>query len=1026
MRTTYILSILILLFCSYSFGQTPVPNNGMKKSEASIYVLRNAKIIVSPDKIIKKGSLVIENGKIISVGKMVRFPDGAIIIDMEGKTIVPSFIESYSSIGLPKAESPQNTPNPQIETSKEGAYYWNESIHPETDAASQFKVDSKASETLQKMGFSVAVTHIDDGIARGSGAIVALGDIPHKDAILKSKGGAYFSFEKGVSKQTYPSSQMGVIALLRQALYDAEYYKNNEENLSRNLSLSSLNEQLSGPMIFNVNDKLEVLRAKKIADEFELDFIILGAGNEFEQINDFKDWKQPMILPINFSDPYDVGDPYISQQIPLSDLKEWELAPSNPFILKKNNVKFAISSKGHTKPEDFWKHFHSVLERGLSREDALASLTTIPAEIFKIEDQLGTLDEGKIASFSVFDKDPFEVKNAVLEESWSLGKQHFVTDKPEVDIRGKYRISIPGTSYVIDIKGTAEKPTGTAISYKTIVDSSTMRSKVDTLKSKVGVKVDYRDAVFHFEVRDNKYDGVVTLHGNFSPKIDAFIGQGQMPDGTWVKWAGIQLSRLKVDQKEIEKNKVAVDTSSVGKVWFPNMSYGFDTLPKKKTYVLRNATLWTNEEEGVIEKGTIILKDGKIDFIGTGTFSIPANAIEIECKGMYITSGIIDEHSHIAISKGVNESGQAVSAEASIADVVRNDDINIYRQLSGGVTVSQLLHGSANPIGGQSAIIKLKWGYSPEQMLVKDMPKFIKFALGENVKQSNWGDHQTVRFPQTRMGVEQVFYDAFIRAEEYKKKWKEYNELSPKKAERKNITAPATDLELETVWEVKNGERFVSCHSYVQSEINMLMKVADSMGFTINTFTHILEGYKLADKMAAHGAGGSTFSDWWAYKYEVKDAIPFNANLMQEQGVVVAINSDDAEMGRRLNQEAAKSIKYGGMSEQDAWKMVTLNPAKLLHLDDRMGSLKKGKDADVVIWTDNPLSINAQVSKTFVDGDLLYDSWKSVDHFYRIQTEKARIISKMLISNQNGEAKKPFEKKKEKHWHCDTIGDSKE
>ncbi|PWH82938.1 amidohydrolase family protein [Brumimicrobium oceani] len=1025
MKTIYFLSFLLLFTVTFSFGQIPVPNNGMKKSEPSTYVLRNAKIIVSPEKIIKKGSLVIKDGKVISVGKLVRFPDGAIVMDMEGKTIVPSFIESYSSVGLPKAEVSKNAEDPQIETSKEGAYYWNESIHPEVNAANEFKVDKKASETLQKMGFSVAATHIDDGIARGNGALVALGDIPYKKAILKANGAAYFSLEKGVSRQTYPSSQMGVIALLRQALYDAEYYKNHEESIAANLSLAALNKQLSGPIIFSVNDKLEVLRVQKIAEEFGLEFVIVGGGNEFEQIHDFKDWKQPMILPINFSAAYDVGDPYISQQIPLGDLKEWELAPSNPYLLKKNNVQFAISSKGHTKAEDFWKHFHSVLERGLSREDALAALTTIPAEIFNMEDQLGTLDEGKIASFSVFDKDPFEMKNAILEESWSIGKQHLISNTPEIDIRGKYRISLPETSYVVDIKGSAEKPTGTAVSYKKITDSSTMKTRVDTLTSKVGVKVDYRDAVFYFEIKDNKYEGVITLHGNFSPKIDAFIGNAQLPDGTWAKWSGIQLSGYKVDPEDLEKNKVKVDTNSVGKVWFPNMAYGLDSLPETKTYVIRNATIWTNEAKGVIKNASIVLKNGKIDFVGTGTFSIPANAIEIDGNGMHVTSGIIDEHSHIAISKGVNESGQAISAEASIADVVRNDDINIYRQLSGGVTVSQLLHGSANPIGGQSAIIKLKWGYSPEEMLVKDMPKFIKFALGENVKQSNWGTHQTVRFPQTRMGVEQVFYDAFIRAEEYKKKWEEYNALSTKKAERLNILPPAKDLELETVWEVKNGERFISCHSYVQSEINMLMKVADSMGFTVNTFTHILEGYKLADKMAQHGAGGSTFSDWWAYKYEVKDAIPFNANLMQEQGVVVAINSDDAEMGRRLNQEAAKSIKYGGMSEEDAWKMVTLNPAKLLHLDERMGSLKKGKDADVVIWSDNPLSINAQVVKTFVDGELLYDSYKSVDHFYRIQTEKARIITKMLSENQNGEAKKPFVKKKEKHWHCDSIGDSK-
>ncbi|HLV41625.1 MAG TPA: amidohydrolase family protein [Brumimicrobium sp.] len=1025
MKTVQILSFLVIIISTISFGQLPVPYNGVKKSEASAYVLYNAKIIVGPDNIIKKGSLVIQNGKIKSVGKQVRHPKGAVLIDMEGKTIVPSFIESYSSIGLPKATGQNWTPRPQIESSKSGAYYWNEAIHPEVEAAQHFKVDKKGSENLQKMGFSVAVTHIDDGIARGNGAIVALGDLEHKDAVIKSNGGAYFSFHKGVSKQSYPSSQMGSIALLRQAFYDAQYYANNKESNSENLSLNALNNQFEHPLIFSVDDKLEVFRVNKIGEEFNLNFIVLGAGNEFEEIKEFKDWKNPMILPINFPDAYDVNDPYVALQIPLGDLKEWELAPSNPYLLKKNNVTFALTSKGHKKPEDFWKHFHEMLENGLSRQDALASLTTIPADIFSISDQLGTLEEGKIASFSVFDKDPFEMKNAVLEESWSVGKQHILKEKAEIDIRGKYRISLPETSYVIDIKGSPEKPTGTVITYKTKTDSTVnpIKKTIDTLTVKAGVKVDFRDAVIHFDVDDDNYKGVLTLHGNFSPKIDAFLGQGQMPDGRWVKWAGVQLSRFKEKEDEEKKSQVVIDTNSVGKVWFPNMAYGLDSLPKKETYVLRNATLWTNEKEGLIKDGTVILKNGKIDFVGTGNFSIPLNAIEIDCKGMHITTGIIDEHSHIAISKGVNESGQAVTAEVSIEDVVRNDDINIYRQLAGGVTTSQLLHGSANPIGGQSAIIKLKWGYSPEKMLLPDAPKFIKFALGENVKQSNWGDYQTIRFPQTRMGVEQVFYDAFIRAEEYKLKWKEYSEISPKQAERKNIKAPAVDLELETVWEIKNGERFITCHSYVQSEINMLMKVADSMGFKVNTFTHILEGYKLADKMKAHGAGGSTFADWWAYKMEVKDAIPYNANLMHEQGVIVAINSDDAEMGRRLNQEAAKSVKYGGMSEEDAWKMVTLNPAKLMHLEDRLGSLKKGKDADVVVWTTNPLSIEAKVSKTFIDGELLYDESKSVDHYIRIQKEKARIISKMLASNKAGENKKPFVKKKEKHWHCDTIGE---
>jgi len=387
----------------------------------------------------------------------------------------------------------------------------------------------------------------------------------------------------------------------------------------------------------------------------------------------------------------------------------------------------------------------------------------------------------------------------------------------------------------------------------------------------------------------------------------------------------------------------------------------------------------------------------------------------IDAQGKHISPGIIDEHSHIALT-GVNEGSQASSAEVQQSSVVYPEDINIYRQLSGGVTCSQLLHGSANPIGGQSALIKLKWGTTADEMLVKDAPKFIKFALGENVKQSNWGVGSG-RFPQTRMGVEQVYYDHFIRAREYGDGWKKYNSSG-----KKNVgLRPRRDLELECLNEILTGERFITCHSYVQSEINMLMHVADSMKFRLNTFTHILEGYKVADKMKAHGSGASTFSDWWAYKFEVKDAIPYNAAIMYKQGLTVAINSDDPEMGRRLNQEAAKTMKYGGVPEEDALKMVTINPAKLLHIDKRTGSLAAGKDADLVIWSDNPLSIYARVEKTFVDGTCYYDAERDEQMRLWNEQERARIIQKMLSAKEEGEPVKQPVFKQEKHFHCDTL-----
>ena len=294
--------------------------------------------------------------------------------------------------------------------------------------------------------------------------------------------------------------------------------------------------------------------------------------------------------------------------------------------------------------------------------------------------------------------------------------------------------------------------------------------------------------------------------------------------------------------------------------------------------------------------------------------------------------------------------------------------------------------------------IRDRWGAGAKDLLIDGADPTIKFALGENVKQSNWGPSFNVRFPQTRMGVEQVYMDAFSRAKAYKEEWEKYDNLSRKE----KATQPRRDLRLEALVEILDSKRFITCHSYVQSEINMLMHVADHYGFRVNTFTHILEGYKVADKMKEHGAAGSTFSDWWGYKYEVKDAIPYNMVLMHNEGVLTAVNSDDAEMARRLNQEAAKAVKYGDMSEEDAWKMVTLNPAKMLHLEDRMGSIKEGKDADIVIWSDNPLSIYAKAELTMVDGAIYYELQKDREMREWVNQEKARLAAKMMEEKKKG------------------------
>ena len=1000
--------LLFSLIACFTWGQL-IPQNGTVDSKPKYIAFKNARILVSPTKTIENGTILIEGDKIIEVGMLVFPPDDAIIVDCEGKTIIASFIETISSVGLPKHTVTSHSSRPQLESSKNGAYYWNESIHPEADASSLYQIDAKTNDVLLKMGFGLALAHVNDGIAQGSGALVSLGNENENKQIIKGQSAQFYSFEKGVSQQTYPSSQMGSIALLRQTFYDLKWYIESK-NAETNISLDKMQESISLPFIFQTFDKWEILRAEKIANEFQYQFNYLGSGNEYQAVSDLKKIKNYIVLPLNFPEPFDVKDPYLSRQIPLSDLKHWELAPSNPFILRQNNIPICFTSQGQKSAESFWINIRKSIERGLSETDALAALTIEPAKLLKVDSDFGTIEKGKKASFTIYSSNPF-IGEAKLLESWLLGEQKLMDISAKHDVTGKYNILIDGKKYPIEISGEGDKLTG---KIQTMHQKSNL--SYDTLFPKMAVQLIDDDITLQFNIDDDNWKGSMSLHGKVSSKFGVFEGEGMAPTGKWIQWSGIKNDRI--EKKKSDSKDVKIDSSYNAKIWFPNMAYGFEKKPSNETIVIRNATVWTNEAQGVLKDATVIVSNGKISFVGTGNFTIPNYAKVIDAKGKFVTSGIIDEHSHIAISKGVNEGGQAISAEVSIGDVVTPDDIDIYRQLSGGVTAAQLLHGSANPIGGQSALIKLKWGFSPEEMLISNAPKFIKCALGENVKQSNWGDNNSIRFPQTRMGVEQIFYDGYMRVQAYENEWLNYS-----KSTLDSKIAPRKDLELEVLSEIFRSERHITCHSYVQSEINMLMHVADSLNFKVNTFTHILEGYKVADKMLAHGVGASTFSDWWAYKFEVNDAIPYNAAIMNEMGLVVAINSDDAEMGRRLNQEAAKGVKYGGMTEEAAWKMVTLNPAKLLHLDDRMGSLKEGKDADIVVWTANPLSIEAKVEMTIVDGMILFDSQRDYLMRSHNQKEKARIISKMLESNEKGEESKPFFKKKTRHFHCDTLGE---
>lgn len=995
-----------------SFCQEWQPQNGAVVTENHYTLFTNATIFLADGTYLESAKLLIYKDKIVDLGKEISIPANTVKYDLKGKFIYPSLIELSSDFGIQKTSESNRSSSPQLNSNKKGPYYWNECIQPEFSAISAFKFDDKEAQEWRKKGVGLILSQRKDGLLRGTSTLLALSSNSKKQ-IINPSAGFHFSFNKGSSKQTYPSSLMGMMALIRQSLYDAKWYASNGGSLPYNASLAAINQYKNLPSFFEVESDLSVLRAANISNEFNWPFIIQGSGEEYKRIAEIKSTGASLLIPLDFPKAYDVSDPFSARQIPLAKLKEWELAPYNPLFLSKAEIEFAITSHENKDAKSFFADMEKAIEKGWSRSKAILSMTVLPAKMLNIDGQYGSLEKGKAANFLIC-SDSLFLKGNLIYENWVSGEAFILEEKDQIAIQGEYSLVVDKKEhYEVKIEGEKNKP---SLKVRTKGQEKYLKGKVNTEGNRIQIQF------------ENEEGALYRLTGTVSDEQSRICSGKTKINELWVDWGMIRKeTEIKEKEKDNSKDSVSVKETEPA-IFYPNAAYGWDSLPtSSETIIFRNATVWTNEKEGILKNYDVLVHRGKIHYIGYKLDinilfpSLAKNLVELDLKGKHLTSGIIDEHSHIALSRGVNESGQAISAEVSIGDVINSDDINIYRQLAGGVTAAQLLHGSANPIGGQSALIKLKWGLSPDSMKIKDAPGFIKFALGENVKQSNWGDRNTIRFPQTRMGVEQVFYDGFTRALAYKQDWELYNNKNKK--QKKESIEPRVDLELQTLAEILDSNRFITCHSYIQSEINMLMHVADSMGFRVNTFTHILEGYKVADKMAAHGVAGSTFSDWWAYKFEVNDAIPYNGALMHQNGVLTGFNSDDAEMGRRLNQEAAKAIKYGGLSEEEAWKFVTLNPAKMLHLDDRMGSIKVGKDADLVVWTDNPLSIYAKVEQTYIDGILYFDWDRNLKLIQRNEIERERLIKLMLSAANKGEKTRPIPNKKKELYHCNTIGE---
>jgi len=609
----------------------------------------------------------------------------------------------------------------------------------------------------------------------------------------------------------------------------------------------------------------------------------------------------------------------------------------------------------------------AAIERGLSRDAALAAVTTVPARMLGLSDRLGTLAAGKIANLTVTRGDLFSDKGKVVEV-WVDGTHVAVGD--DANLKGKWSLQWGRAAHTL-IVGVDKDTT-----VKLVVGA-------DTLKA---TQVLYQGDRLNFVVQRGAEPPESFALGLRSDVVHGTVALASAPDRGTHAVLGVRIpDEDKSGDSRAGSTKSAQDRPIVTPAVMGNSEAWRRARPEQPAVVLvKNATLWTAGPQGIME-GDLLVRGGRIASVGKN-LTAPAGARVIDGRGKHVAPGILDEHSHSAILGNVNECTNSVTCEVRIQDVVNSESRHLYYQLAGGTTIMHLLHGSCNAIGGQCAVIKNKWGAPPDELVFAAAPPTVKFALGENPKRSNF-QTDSQRYPATRGGVEQVIRDAFQHAQDYRAanaEWKSGKRRLP----------PRRDLQLEALQEIIEGRRLIHCHSYRQDEILMLIRLAEEFGFKVNTFTHMQEAYKVADEIAAHGASAMGFSDWWAYKMEVIDGIPYNGFLLWDRGVNVGFNSDDSELARRLNIEAAKAVKYGGVPPEEAIKFVTINPARSLKIDQRVGSLEVGKDADFSIWNGSPLSPYSVCEQTWIEGRKYFDREADLAGREALANERAALIAR--------------------------------
>jgi imidazolonepropionase-like amidohydrolase len=909
-------ALLVALF-------TPVTGQNPAALAPAAYAIRDARVVTEAGAVLPKATVIIRDGLIVGVGPDLEIPADALVTEGKGLTVYPGFLDAGSTRGYdPALRRSQGGPpaaedmaaDPLIATKPDNR----KGLTPEFAVQTALKLDEEAVGAWRRVGFTAHLVTPDGGYFSGTSALVSLSGAVPRDAVLRAPVALHARFGRVVG-QDYPVSLMGVIAHGRQTMLDAGWLKRQwaaydargktGKRPAADPCLEALAPALDGklPVAFEADSADEINRALDFAAEFKLTPIVVGGRNAWKVVDRLAAEKVPVILRLDFATaPERETDLPVRVREDRERVRQQEV--SCAAVLHKAGVKIAFTTQGLAVAR-FRENVRKAIAAGLPSDAALAALTSDAAEILGVAPQVGRVTKGRAAHLLVCEGN-FDAASAKYKFAFADGVRFDLTaaTAPAAAAPGAVATADPITPK----KGGRPRP-GT--------DPETPPTPMTT-----------------------------------TPPKGPFGGGGGRPGGgdrgadrTAAPVNGAALRALFPWLDGIERE--ATETEADRK---PALKTGGNVLIRRATVITGAGKTYPTAD--------ILVTGGKIRAIGP---DLPAEKgiTVLDAEGMFVMAGIIDTHSHFAISGGVNEGSLSVVPEVRVRDVIDSEDVQIYRALGGGVTTARLLHGSADVIGGQDAVVKMKYGRPATEMLVADAPRGVKFALGENVKRTDG------RFPNSRLGVEAVLVRAFTEAQTYHKKWADYE---ASKGTSEPLPEPRRDLRLEALSDVLAGDLRVHSHCYRSDEILMLLRVAERFGVKVKSLQHVLEGYKVAPEIASHGASVSLFSDWWAYKIEAFDAIPYGARLLRDAGVNVCLKSDDNELMRHLNQEAAKMVKYCGFTPEEALHTITLNPAKQLGLDKRMGTIEVGKDADLAIFNGHPLNSYARCEMTLVEGEVFF------------------------------------------------------